>query len=509
MPGKQIIVISFLMSAAVALCQTRSIVDYGAVPDGKTLNTKAIQAAIDEAAAAGGGQVLVGAGTFLTGSIILKDNVELHLAEKGVLLGSLDFFDYRKTSRWYALILSKGAANIGITGKGTIDGQGRPLALNIDELIKTGKLEDPDYNTYRKRPNEKVRPQLIEFVDCHDVIVRDVTLKDAACWVQTYHQCRNVIIEGIRVESTAFWNNDGLDLSDCRDVIVRNCFINSADDGICLKSHDPKLRCDNITVENCTIRSSASAVKFGTASHGGFTNIVIKDITVYDTYRSAIALETVDGGTIENIAISNIKAKNTGNAVFLRIGQRNQKVPPGSLRNVHIRNMNVEVPNAVPDAGYPMAGPPVRVPHNLICSSIVGLPDRPVENVTLENIEIVFGGGARKETAYVPVESLDQIPQRRGDYPEFSMFGELPATGFFVRHAEGLVFRNIKIKVLESDFRPALVFDDVRKLQIEQVDLPSEPATQIVLRNTTQADMDNRALEQAVVLHPSVSYLKQ
>jgi hypothetical protein len=450
--------------------QAFNITDFGAVPDGLTLNTAPIQAAIDQAHRAGGGKVIVPPGRFLSGSIHLKSNVELHLEQDAVLLGSTSRRDYKKI-HWYALILADRQHNIRLTGRGTIDGQGAALAADVVRMVRTGELVDSLWSN--DRPHERERPQLIEFAHCRQVRVTGLTLKNSSCWVQTYDRCDSLQIDSIRVESMAYWNNDGIDLVDCHNAHVFDCTVNTSDDGICIKSsrapgYLPAI-CENIRIERCTIRSSASAFKIGTSSHGGFRNIRVRDLTIYDTYRSAITLQAVDGGFLENVEVSNVRAVNTGNAIFIRLGNRKPRRGVSSLRGVYIHDVYVEVPTGRPDSGYAFPGPEVKEPHNLFPSSIVGLPGHPVRDVRLENVEIVFGGGGRKESAYVPLDSLDQVPERAADYPEFSMFGELPAWGFYVRHVEGLEMEKVRLRLKEEDFRPALVLDDVKRLGIRKL----------------------------------------
>ncbi|MEO6036961.1 MAG: glycosyl hydrolase family 28 protein, partial [Saprospiraceae bacterium] len=320
------------------------------------------------------------------------------------------------------------------------------------------------------RPHESLRPQLIEFDDCRQVRVTGITLRNSACWVQTYDRCDSLQIDSIRVESRAYWNNDGIDLVNCHNVHVHDCFINSADDGICLKSSNvASAFCENILVERCTIRSSASAFKIGTASYGGFRHIRIRDLTIQDTYRSAIAIEVVDGAFLEDVEVYNVRAMQTGNAIFIRLGNRRPQRGIGRLRDVYIHDVYVEVPVGRPDSGYAFPGPVVAEPHNLFPSSIVGLPGHPVQNVRLEHIHLVFGGAGSRERAYVSLDSLASIPERPGDYPEFSMFGELPAWGFYVRHVQGLKMKNVRLECIEPDFRPALVFDEVQGLVLRRV----------------------------------------
>jgi polygalacturonase len=451
-----VIILCIILSAR--LHAQINILDLGANADGKTLNTHIIQHAIDSCAAKGGGKVVVPKGRFLTGSIILKTGVKLHITEGGVLLGSARRDDYIKHD-WFALILAKGQKNIGIEGKGTIDGQGSALAADVERMKAAGLL--PKNIKPYARPDESQRPQIIEMSDCQNIKIKDITIKNAACWVQTYHQCTDMVIKNMTVESMTYWNNDGIDLVDCRNVKMTDCNINSADDALCLKSHSLQSACENIIIKRCTLRSSASAIKFGTASYGGFKHIRIKNIYVYDTYRSAIALESVDGGFIEDVKIKNVKAKNTGNALFIRLGHRNQSRPVGYIKDIFITNLKADIPKGKPDIHYAIAGPLADSVSNLLPSSIVGLPEHHIKNVYLKNIDIAFGGGGNKDTAYIPITDLKRIPEHPKEYPEFSMFGELPAWGFFLRHTEGVYFKRVTLKLLEKDYRPAIVTDDV------------------------------------------------
>jgi hypothetical protein len=476
---------------------------FGAVADGQTLNTKAIQKAIDEVSSKGGGTVVFSKGVYLTGFLVLKSDVTLHIEEGSVLLGSTNPAHYEKLmekdapvspkqddNSKLALLLAYKAKNIGITGKGTIDGQGRELALTIDSLHHTGERIDPNYNKWNNRPGETARPKLINFMLCEDVVVRDVTLQNAACWVQTYEICNRVLIDNIKVFSRAYWNNDGMDITDCRNVRVINCDVNTADDGICLKSYYEGYYCDSIYIANCTVRSSASAVKFGTASVGGFKNVVIDNITVIDTYRSAITIQTVDGGFIENVEVSNIHAVNTGNAFFIRLGHRAGE-KPGTIRNLSFKNMYVQVPFGRPDENYDMRGPALPFFHNQFPASITGIPGHDIENVSFENINVSYPGRASKGMAYIPVWRLDMVPDKVKDYPEYTMFGELPSWGLYVRHAKGIDLRNITFTLSDEDFRPAFIFDDVDGIHMEGIQLPDRNKKQVILKDTKNVTIEN------------------
>jgi polygalacturonase len=488
MKNTGLFLILMVISATVfAQQKTFDITTFGAVGDGATNNTAAIQKAIDSAAASGGGQVMVPKGKFVTGVITLRSGVELFVSPTAELLGSTKRSDYG-TVRASALIVAENQHNISITGGGTIDGRGREVVADVDRMLKEGTLQDPQWQTVnpwgQKRSAEFNRPHLLTFKNCDQVTIKDVLFKDAACWVQTYSECSNLIIKNIRVKSTAYYNNDGIDIADCRNVKVTGCNVDADDDGICLKSHNPNTFCDSIEISDCIIRSSASALKFGTASHGGFKHITVKNLSISNTFRSAIALESVDGGILDDVTIENIKVKNTGNAIFIRLGHRNTKAPIGKVRNIKISNVMVEVPAGKPDKGYEMEGPVVTTPHNVFPASITGLPGNPVENVTLENIMITYEGGADKKVAHFALDSLQNVPEKSGDYPEFSMFGELPCWGLYVRHATGISLKNVMLAYKKGDFRPAVIFDDVQKLQVQSLKVTkAQSAPVIVLKD--------------------------
>lgn len=476
----------FISIAASAQIKTYNIKRYGGIADSKTNNTAAIQKAIDEASANGGGRVLVPAGKFVTAVITLKSNVELHLDKNAVLLGSTLRADYG-AGKASALIVANHQHHIAITGHGTIDGQGHDLLKNIYRRLYAGTLQDTEWRKpnpwHQMRPTEDNRPKLIEFKNCDDIQIKSITIKNGLCWIQNYKSCSNLVIDSIRVESVIYWNNDGIDIVDCKNVKLTNSFFNAADDGICLKSEDPNGACENVYVANCRIRSSASAVKLGTGSFGGFKKITIRNISVYDTYRSAIAIETVDGGTLEDIDIRDITATNTGNALVIRLGHRNQKAPAGMLRRVYIGNVKVDVPAGKPDAGYAMEGPLVMVPHNVFPSSITGIPGSRVEDVTLENITINYTGGAKKEIAHFGVDSIEKVPERIPNYPEFSMFGELPVWGFYIRHADGVKINNMVLTCKGTDYRPAFIADDVNGLSLNALSIPQVKTKPVILLN--------------------------
>lgn len=487
--------IFLLCSARILPAQdTVSVTEFGAVPGTDHNNAPFIQKAIDALAVKGKGRVVIPAGFFRSGPLYLKSGVNLYLDSGAVLAGSTNRMDYGST-RHLALINGYGLRDISIQGKGIIDGQGRALIADIYKRLEAGEITDSSWKT--KRPGEQSRTNLFYFENCTGISVRGLLLKDATTWVTHYARCRNIVIDGVQIESTAYWNNDGIDLVDCHNVQIRNCSINSSDDGICLKSEDPDDYCDSILVENCRIRSSANAFKTGTSSRGGFRNITVNGLTVYDTYRSAIALEAVDGGFLENVQISNIVAKHTGNALFIKLGHRNTDGRYSAVKHIHITNLTVVVPAGKPDSGYETEGPllkyppgyqqqgsiqsvspwnhsypdstAVLYPHNVFPCSLSGLPGHPLEDIVLENLRIVYEGGGDATVQYMPLDSLSMLTEAAAAYPEFSMFGELPAWGLYVRHVKNLQLHRIELIQQKPDYRVACIFDDVKGLVIDRL----------------------------------------
>ncbi len=429
---------------------------FGIHSDGIGMNTKTIQFAIDYISKNGGGRLVFHVGRYLTGSIYLKSNVTIQLEEGAVLLGSLNPFDYDQ-HELTALIFAIDQQNIGITGKGMIDGQGKAVARNVIDMIDKGLIKDK----FRSgRPEVETRAMNISFLRCRDILIKGITLKNSASWNQTYDLCKNLKMDSIYVDNKDYWNEDGVDLVDCEDVSVTNSFFDAADDCICLKSHHANASCKNILIQNNTVRSSANGIKFGTVSRGGFSDIRIINNKVYDTYRSALALEAVDGGFIENILVDGLQSYNTGNVIFLRTGERFAK---GSrFENVTIKNVYAEIPAGKPDAGYEYEGPIEDMPRNVSPGIIItGVPNLIIKNVQLSNIEIKHPGGGNRFFADVPLDKLNSIPEKSNKYPDFSMFKELPAWGIYVRHATGLVFSNIKMSSEKKDYRLPVVLDDV------------------------------------------------
>jgi hypothetical protein len=441
---------------------------FGIKSNGTTLNTTSIQKAIDYISEKGGGTLHFYVGRYLTGTIFLKSNVTVHLHEGAILLGSTNPYDYREVEkvRTPAFIAAFQADNIAIVGQGIIDGQGRELVYNFLDQQQKGIM--PDRMIYDRAG---YRTKCVYLRECRNVVVRGITIKNGTDWTLMPDQCENMLIDSVTVIGHAFWNNDGIDIIDCKNLRLLNSFIDAADDAICFKSHDANAASENIEVRNCVARSSASAIKFGTVSAGGYKNIRLINNRVYNTHRSAITIAIPDGGYADGILVDSLYAYNTSNAIYLRISARNTSRPPGTLRNVTIQNMYCEIPATKADVGYPYEGPIEDNPRNISPASIVGLEGHDIENVTLRNITFVYPGGGNKHYAYRGLKpaDLDSIPEMVLSYPEFSQFIELPAWAFWVRHAKNVSFENVTFKAKARDYRPAVVIQEADGVTLKNV----------------------------------------
>lgn len=449
---KKALLILLIVAFAVFSVQAAdyNILKYGAVSDTTKLSTKAVQRAIDACAAAGGGRVVVPTGNYKIGSIFLKSNVHLYLERGATLYGSTKLKDYKSVKTDYVsfrtqqqtiqLIFADKVSNVTIDGYGTIDGQGRAFKKTAvtDEGI--------------------TRPHLLRFIQSQDITIRNITLRNSGCWMQHYLACDRIKIDGVTVYNRSTKNNDALDLDGCHDVVVTNFISDSDDDGITMKSTSPRL-CENITISNCVVSSHCNAIKLGTETNGGFRNINISNIVVKPSHDndevifgrksgiSAISLEMVDGGTLENVNVSNIVVDGTESPIFIRLGNRARGYKEGlAVTNVGkidgVRISNVQVHNA-----------------GATGCSITGIPGYPVENIRLDNISIHHKGGITAEA--LPKINEKVADEREKSYPEATMWGELPAKGFFVRHARNVKFSNIDIRTEEVDVRPEFVMIDV------------------------------------------------
>ncbi len=433
---------------------------FGAKGDGKTLDTPAVNKAIDAAATAGGGTVRFPAGTYLCYSIHLKSHVSLHLGPGATILAAdfpaqggdgydppepnaLDKYQDFGHSHWHnSLICGEGIENISILGQGLIWGKGlsrgggdRPLAAGVGN-------------------------KAISLKNCHNVTLRDFSILHGGHFAILATGVDNLTIDNLIIDT----NRDGMDIDCCRNVRVSNCSVNSPwDDGICLKSSYGlgfARATDHVTITNCYVTGGYEEgtlldatykrispdkaprngrIKFGTESNGGFRNVTVSNCVIEDS--QGIALETVDGGLLEDVSISNITMRGvTDVPLFIRLGSRMRGpagTPVGQLRRVNISN--------------------IVSSHGASRQSCIisGIPGHPIEDLKLSNILILHEGGGTKESAAI------QPPELETDYPDPRRFGPMPAHGFYIRHVKRVEMHDIEVQYVKEDLRPAFVLDDV------------------------------------------------
>lgn len=439
---------------------------FGATGDGVTQDTAAIQAAVDAAFANGGGTVFFPTGRFLSGTITVRSRVTLHLSSGAVLLGSTSIADYPAQQfpardldvggyQIWALLYAEGAERIAIDGDGTIDGRGA--------AFPRVEVRNPDVAS---RP----RPRMIFFKNCRDVSLRDVTLRESGMWTVHLALCDAVRIRGLRVTSTVELNQDGIVLDSCRDATVSNCQVSTRDDAIVLKSSFPRA-CSDIAISNCVVQSWCAGMKLGTQSLGGFRNVTIADCVLHDCRLGGLKFQTVDGGDLEHVTVRNVTMQDVAAPLSFRRGHRGfdfgfrevrRPRPVGALRDVRISRVRAVLTARAPvlPAGSP-APAADAAGRDGDTMSIAGLPGFPVEDVTLEDLEITVPGGGTDGEA-----RRSDIPELEAAYPEHTMFGVLPAAGLWMRHAARIALRDVRVDVAAPDARPAVVWEDVAGLEL-------------------------------------------
>ncbi len=443
----------FILPVTCISAGTYDVRDFGAAGDGATLDTKSIQRAID-AAGEKGGTVMIPAGIYLTGSLEMRSHVTLHLEAGATLLGSTDIKDYQEYKPSlpsyndlflrHSLLYGENLENISITGEGTIDGQGGAFRI-----------------TTNKKPDRyKNRPYVIRFVACKDVRVEGIKMQNSAMWMQHYFACENVRIRGINVYNHCNKNNDMIDIDGCKNVIVSDCFGDTDDDALTIKSTS-NLISENITVTNCVLSSHCNAIKLGTESHGGFKNITISNIIIKPSSNptniygfpagiSGITLGMVDGGELDGVLITNVRIDGPRVPIYMRLGDRGRVYQEGMPRPGVGIFRNVVVSDILA-TGADTTG-----------CSITGLPGYPVENITLSNIRIEFGGGGPD------LSTGHGVPELADHYPESTKFGALPSYGFFIRHARGIIISDVEVRFKEKDVRCAMICADVENIEIDR-----------------------------------------
>jgi polygalacturonase len=444
-------------TAAAGLGRVFDVTEFGAKGDGTTIDTDAINQAIQAAAAKGengvpGGTVHFPAGTYASYSIHLASNVALHLSENATILGAAPangkgydpaepgagnpYQDYGH-SHWHnSLIWGENLENVTIYGPGTIDGKG---------LVRGGSQESAPL-----QGNKAIALRL-----CRNVTIRDITMVNGGHFCILPTGVDNFRIDSLVIDT----NRDGIDIDCCKNVVISNTIVNSpSDDAIVLKSSyalNEVRDTENVTIDNCmvsgydlgtlvdgTFRTGdygrTGRIKCGTESNGGFKNIAISNV-IFE-YCRGLAFETVDGGGLEDITVSNITMRNVQMPLFFRLGARMRGpdgLAVGTMRRVSVSNVIAH--NA--DPRYP--------------SAIVGIPGHSIEDVRISNVRHHMVGGL------TPGDAVADPPELENAYPEPSMFGTLPAYGFFIRHVRGLNLDNVEVRYEKQDTRPAVVLKDV------------------------------------------------
>jgi polygalacturonase len=469
--------LSPIMAQATPSALNLNAVDFGAVADGTTVNTVAIQKAIDSCSENGGGIVTIPAGRFVTGTLQLKDGVTLSLAASSFLIGSTNVGDYQNLDPFktgsdgnelmgYALIIGKDAKNVGLEGPGVIDGQGAAL-----------KKAEGHYDR---------RPFLVRWVRCSGVAVHDVTLINSGAWTMDFFQSQNVVVNHVTIRSLGLGNNDGIDIDSSYAVQISDCTIASGDDSICLKTTSP-LACHDIQVNGCTIESGEAAIKLGTESMGDFENITISNCHVLKA-RGGIKLFSVDGAHMHSIQVSGVTMEKTNLPIMVRLGARrkvfrpgNSQLPVGEIDGVEIKDIKAED-----------------------CSNIgilvSGISAHPIKNLVLDHIELQLpGSGSREEGNVV-------LAENEVAYPDINMFGDkMPASGVFMRHVQSVQINGLALSLAHPDLRPSLFCQDAEDLELKAMTFPVCAGAAEAVR----LDFCRQVLIQDLRLPPSIDSAQQ
>src|SRR5262245_8147360 len=473
-----------------------NVKSYGARADGKTLDTSAINKSIEAAAAAGGGTVYFPAGNYLSVSIHLKSNIALYLDQGATIIAAnttneakydppepneWDKYQDFGHSHWHnSLIWGENLTNVSILGPGMIWGKGLVRGGNQsrtqqeNDALNANRANEPKTPFGYPNPRDAVEPgwgnKSIALKNCRNVLIRDISILHGGHFAILATGVDNLTIDNVKIDT----NRDGIDVDACKNVRISNCTVNSPfDDGICPKSSFAlgyARATENVTITNCQVSgydegtlldgtykrefrnqnrtfSPTGRIKFGTESNGGFKNITITNC-VFD-YCRGLALESVDGALLEDVTISNITMRDVANCpIFMRLGSRMRGPtgpPVGELRRVTLSN--IVVYNAEPR----------------YASLISGIPGQDIEDVRLSNIRVYYkGGGTKQQAALEP-------PEKENDYPEPTMFGEIPAYGFFIRHVRGLQMNGVAVSYLQDDARAPFVLSDAKSVDLRDI----------------------------------------
>ena len=452
-----------------------SVVKYGAVADGKTLNTKAVQKAVDECSANGGGIVRFDKGRYVLSTVFLKSNVKIEIPEETEILGAESYYDYAQEEKvdypiyqdsshtYYhpSLFVGIDCENICITGGGKID-------------MRSVWDEDGVRGEAIKHRGAKC----VALKNCKNVEVSNLGIYNVTDLAVYFAGCENVDIYGIKMRVYI----DGISPDNSKNVRIHNCDVETGDDGIVFKSSYTLNKldiCKDIHVWNCKIKSRCNAIKFGTETNGGFENILIEDIQMRETRITGISIESVDGAVIDGVTIRNVTMTNVNAPIFVHIGKR-MRGPKGraigKIKNVTLENITADGPYepyeimawnyfSYKENDFYQDPKVFGIAESFdgtmatdewqMTSNICGVKESPLENITLRNIHLKLSGGVQ--------EYKKEVPEDAQDYPEVYVYGRiLPAKGIYFRHIHGLTLDNVTVETYREDIREDFVFQSVK-----------------------------------------------
>jgi hypothetical protein len=445
------------------------ITAFGAKGDGTTLNTSAIQNAIDACHAAGGGTVMVPSGVFVTGSLRLKSRVTLKITKDAVLRGSPNIADYTvetaelhwgafwrfAASQWrQCLIYAEDAEEIGIEGPGTIDGQGG------SERKVFPNAKDPR------------RPMLVRLVGCRKVTVRDVKLLDPASFTTFFVRSEDIHIERVTIRSRNSPNGDGLDFDGCKRVRIKDCDLDTGDDGIGPKVFHPDWPNEDFEISGCRITSRWHAIRVGAESIAPIRRLTMRDCG-FTQCQGGIKIEASEGALLEGLSFSGIEMKQVCQPIMVLASRfafsahnKSARPPVGRIRNVRFADIRA-VAGVGDDIGL-KGKSGTDDPFKRLCSAVVSLPGTHIEDVSFKNIDLTFpGGGTAEQASRLDIgELLESTNYMKWAVP---FDGELPASALYLRHVKGVRLEKVRLAVEQPDARAFIAGDDVQGLTLHGV----------------------------------------
>ncbi|HTR80969.1 MAG TPA: glycosyl hydrolase family 28 protein [Bacteroidota bacterium] len=452
------------------------VVDFGAIGDGKTLNTSAIQSAIDSCYVDSGGTVLVPAGDFITGTLELKDNVTLTIAASGRLLGSGNIGDYYRGKGVppgngnYSLIYAAHAHNVAIDGNGTIDGQGQLFYNGLGDGTGPGQ-----------HSGNMDRPHLIIFYGCTNVFVHDIFLTRSAYHCMRILECSYVKLEGITILNRVNKNNDGFHFGSSEYVNISNCNVKCQDDACALFGSNKF-----VTVTNCTFSTRWSVFRFGGGEPG---NITVSNCVIYETYGCPIKMRFGRGDRAENISFSNLILNKVTGPISIGLDSkprpdRSGKInvsPKGIVKNIFFNGIYatvVDTPLQQQDMPF---RPGIWKGELRQCIVLNGVGESFLENISLTDIHVTYEGGGTADEA-----DVRDVPEIAGEYFQV---GTPPAYGMYARNVSGLSLQNVSFTYTNPDVRPAVILDDVDNAALSNLTVEGNKEAESTLRIINSKDI--------------------